>query len=127
MNTKILIILASTIILTAAGFYNIPTNKTANDAIPFSYCNPGGKPTIYSLTTVTSFGAVTRSKNTFVLMGNILQSVYLKQLKMVGKISVFVREYVEELEYTTVVGLLDNKIDLDFSNLPTVGDLFLTL
>ena len=127
MKTSILALIALTTVIAAIGLYNIPKEQPSNDDIPFSYCNPGGTPTIFKLTSVTSLLPIKRNKNTFVFVGDVLQSVFLKKLHVTAKISVFSKDFDKDLNYQTVVGPLNDKLDVDLSSVPTTGTVYLTL
>ena len=94
----IVAIIAIAALVTAYGIFNVSkVHEETNDTIQFSYCNPGGTPTVSKLTDVHSLLPIKVNKNTFVFIGTVLQSVFIKKLHAEAKIGIFSKTFDQDI------------------------------
>lgn len=118
---SIFAIIALATVLAAVGLYNMPTGEP-DDTVSFSYCNPGGKPLVFDLASVHSLAPIKhKQKNTLVLTGKILKSVFIHEAVVSAKISAFKKDITQVVDKQTVVGPFNNQIPVDLSKEPLKG------
>ena len=115
MNKSLYAIIALATVLTAAGIYQFNT-ETPNDTVNFSYCNAGGKPTVFDISSVTSLVPIKKGKkNTFVFKGTVKESVYIHNAHVSVKIGVFKKHFDQAIDKQTTVGAFNNQLPVDLT------------
>ena len=120
-------IIALTTIIAAIGLYNMPREEP-NDTINFSYCNAGGKPTVFDITSIHSLAPIKhKQKNTFVFVGTVKESVYIHKAHITAKIGSIKKSFDQAIDKQTTVGPFNNQLPVDLSKDPIKGKCKLTI